>query len=546
MLGAINSKKINKINKRADHLYEKSNEIASEAELGHIKIGENLAIDEDGTLNVLTGGGVDLADVEEYINQLGAEGFYHKAAYREDINNITENGVFYVIPSEQIDSWGENKLPKNTDIVEERFQEIVDEVMQDKDSDDYEVAKAFYSTLDRLLVFNYIVDEKTLTMDGEVVNVKTIKQTLIANGLHERIIVIMSYENEREFDIIPNENRDSDWVSPIVAPNYEKVKPLGDFPNLEDLHTGWYSVDKSDYLNLANYGEPNLENLGDLIAGNGGFLYIVIGEHRFREKKIVNIRLYRSESKYAYIYFRGAWVEETPHDDGWNISIGTPLSKSNSFEQGGISLGRNVDLGRDSISIGSRNTTSEYSMALGHRASTIGSYSTAIGNGSFAYGDNEGVIGGSFKELGDEVIIPYSATAYWKVPTNLHVGGLHGFEIPHPVESKKETHVLRHSSVSSPNEGDNIYRYTLTFAEDGQTRLISLPSYFSSTNKNVQVFANAQGHFGNAYGVYNEANNRVNVTCELSGDYNILIIGTRKDINATSMWKEKGAEVLAR
>jgi hypothetical protein len=109
------------------------------------------------------------------------------------------------------------------------------------------------------------------------------------------------------------------------------------------------------------------------------------------------------------------------------------------------------------------------------------------------------------------------------------------FRIDHPNPSKNHTHYLSHSFVESPTEGDNIYRFTVT-TENG-VATIHLPEYYKYLNKNDQVWVTPQGHFGTGYGVVNENQTEVTIYSNIDGEYNILLIGTRKDKIAVNNWQ---------
>ena len=109
------------------------------------------------------------------------------------------------------------------------------------------------------------------------------------------------------------------------------------------------------------------------------------------------------------------------------------------------------------------------------------------------------------------------------------------FEINHPDPTKTTTHNLSHSFVESPTAGDNIYRFKVTTINN--TAIIDLPSYYKFLNGNDQVWVTSQGHFGNAYGVINEEQTQIIITSEVDGEYNVLLIGTRKDKDAKLSWR---------
>ena len=114
------------------------------------------------------------------------------------------------------------------------------------------------------------------------------------------------------------------------------------------------------------------------------------------------------------------------------------------------------------------------------------------------------------------------------------------FRINHPDPSKTETHYLQHSFVESPTAGDNIYRYEVLV--EGGTAEIELPDYFKFLNENPQVWVSAKNGFGIGYGLTNEELTKVTITANLDIEYNVLIIGTRKDKDAVENWK--GIEIL--
>jgi hypothetical protein len=109
------------------------------------------------------------------------------------------------------------------------------------------------------------------------------------------------------------------------------------------------------------------------------------------------------------------------------------------------------------------------------------------------------------------------------------------FEISHPDPDKNATKYLNHSFVESPTRGDNIYRYKVTTC-NCQTSL-ALPDYYKFLNENDQVWVSPVCHFGSAYGVVDSCQTCVSFTSNCDGDYNVLIIGTRKDKDAHLGWR---------
>ena len=51
-----------------------------------------------------------------------------------------------------------------------------------------------------------------------------------------------------------------------------------------------------------------------------------------------------------------------------------------------------------------------------------------------------------------------------------------------------------------------------------------------------------KNNFGNGYGTVNEELSKITIHTNIDGDYNILVIGTRKDEHAKKHWK--GTETL--
>ena len=108
------------------------------------------------------------------------------------------------------------------------------------------------------------------------------------------------------------------------------------------------------------------------------------------------------------------------------------------------------------------------------------------------------------------------------------------FAIDHPDPAKNSHMILKHSFVEAPTAGENIYRYKVTTLSGSAT--IELPSYYKYLNTNDQVFVTPQDHFGAGYGSVNEEQTQVDVSSNLDGDYNVLVIGTRKDWDALHAW----------
>lgn len=111
------------------------------------------------------------------------------------------------------------------------------------------------------------------------------------------------------------------------------------------------------------------------------------------------------------------------------------------------------------------------------------------------------------------------------------------FVIDHP-DPEKKGWKLKHSCVETPSSGDNIYRYSVT--SDGGKGEITLPPYFEHLNEKIQIWVSPIEHFGVGYGKYSD--NKVSLYTKGDGDYNILIIGTRKDSIAVEHWNKTSVE----
>ena len=98
---------------------------------------------------------------------------------------------------------------------------------------------------------------------------------------------------------------------------------------------------------------------------------------------------------------------------------------------------------------------------------------------------------------------------------------------------------LMHSFVESPTAGDNLYRFTVDL-KNGKA-VINLPDYYKYLNKDDMVWVYPKEHFGSGYGVVDENQEILTIYADSDGEYNVLLIGTRKDKFATEFWK--GTEI---
>jgi hypothetical protein len=222
-----------------------------------------------------------------------------------------------------------------------------------------------------------------------------------------------------------------------------------------------------------------------------------------------------------------------------NNILGTTGSACISFIGGG-NCNRICDVGISSIVGGSSNTINCNgfgSFIGGGKSNSIsGNYSAVLG------GRGNSVSGNYSGAFGCNLNASAACTMYFN---NVCVCGTlskasGSFKIPHPDPIKSEQgKFLKHSFVESPTAGDNIYRFNVTAINCSAS--IQLPDYYSLLNSNDQVFVNAKSHLGYGFGVVNEAQTEIDITTNSDGEYNVLLIGTRKDKLALDAWN--GTEV---
>ena len=123
---------------------------------------------------------------------------------------------------------------------------------------------------------------------------------------------------------------------------------------------------------------------------------------------------------------------------------------------------------------------------------------------------------------------------------NTNASGIKSFVIPHPDPIKEKCGcMLKHSAIETPTAGDNIYRYKVSTCNCSAT--LELPDYYKFLNCDDQVLVSAKNHLGYGFGIMNEEQTSVEINTNSEGDYNVIIIGTRKDKGAIDGWK--GVEV---
>jgi hypothetical protein len=250
------------------------------------------------------------------------------------------------------------------------------------------------------------------------------------------------------------------------------------------------------------------------------------------ENRLNGSRLALGQGASAAGFYSVALGPNTSAAGYFSVALGRDASAAEKYS---VALGLNASAAEDySVALGcDASATGLSSVALGLNASATGLSSVALGYNASTENDNEGILGGTGS----------SRTSKWKVPGSFTVSGTKNFEIPHPKPEKKATHVIRHGAVESPTPGDTLYRYKITATKDNDLVTIDLPDYFVWLNKDVQIFITPQGHFGNGYGELNRETEQLEIHCQLAGEYNVLVIGTRNDDHpSVQEWNIKGVE----
>jgi hypothetical protein len=120
----------------------------------------------------------------------------------------------------------------------------------------------------------------------------------------------------------------------------------------------------------------------------------------------------------------------------------------------------------------------------------------------------------------------FHSTGDCEIPGHI-TKGTGTFRIPHPDPELNATHVLQHSFVESPTEGDNIYRWQVEVTDNSHS--ITLPDYYKFLNKNDMAWISPVDHFGIGHGKVNAEQTSLDIKTNENGLYNVLLIGTRKD-----------------
>jgi ELWxxDGT repeat protein len=135
---------------------------------------------------------------------------------------------------------------------------------------------------------------------------------------------------------------------------------------------------------------------------------------------------------------------------------------------------------------------------------------------------------GNFYSFNNKLYVGSDASFGGKlyVASTLTKGG-GSFDIVHPDPSKPIGSRLRHCFVEAPTRGDNMYRYKISAVDLSAS--FALPSYYKFLNEDTQIWVNPVNCLGSGFGILDSDNETVQIKVSQDGDYNVLIIGTRKD-----------------
>ena len=133
------------------------------------------------------------------------------------------------------------------------------------------------------------------------------------------------------------------------------------------------------------------------------------------------------------------------------------------------------------------------------------------------------------------IMVPYltasNLTASNIVTTSISVSGSKTFNIPHPDPTKLiHGYKLRHSCIESPTRGETLYKYSIVTTSVNEQFTITLPSYFTFLNeKTALAFISPTNVLSACFAFIAAGDNIVQGMCQLPGNYNVLVIGTRND-----------------
>jgi len=198
----------------------------------------------------------------------------------------------------------------------------------------------------------------------------------------------------------------------------------------------------------------------------------------------------------------------------------------------------------DASTVLSGKAAHNYAVAIGYNADAALNYSVAFGCGNGARTHNYysmaiGLVDMSATETYSrcQSLAPNQlricGDVYVTGTTNDTSGKV--FKILHPDPSKSKGTYLKHTMLESPTAGDNLYRWTVEVIN--RKAIINLPDYYNFLNKDDMVWVYPVEHFGSAYGVVDKNQEILTVYADSDGEYNVLLIGTRKDKYATDSWQ---------
>jgi hypothetical protein len=217
-------------------------------------------------------------------------------------------------------------------------------------------------------------------------------------------------------------------------------------------------------------------------------------------------------------------------DDNYSTALGFASHEDGPFGAlgyGSLSVGQNSKAeGKYSIAIGQR------ARAPYDRSAVINIENTVYPN--FCQADAEGQL-----KICGELNVLGTLIAEVTIEAETCTGTCIKFRIPHPDTTKPKGTYLKHSAVEAPTAGDNLYRWTIEVKD--KTAEINLPEYYKFLNKDDMVLVFPKGHFGRAYGKLDEKQQTLTIYANSDGEYNVILIGTRKDEAAEKYWQ--GAEV---
>ena len=278
----------------------------------------------------------------------------------------------------------------------------------------------------------------------------------------------------------------------VQAANGKATRPSYSFFN--DIDLGMYR-DGADILRFSTAGAPRLS-----VIANG---YVGIGT----TNPSYNLEVAGTADNPFRVFYASA---TTIADFGSSLSTFTRVKINNTSASGDAQLSFQ-SASSTKWSIGNRGDDESFHIRKGY-----GAFPTAT---EFVI-DTSGNVG-----IGTTAHSSYKLYTYGSTGAS----GSKFFDIIHPDPSKgSEGYRLRHGAVEAPTFGENLYRFTVTVSSDGGSVTTDLPSYFSFLNENPQVWIQARGMFAQAYGEINSDLTSFAVTGEKAGQYDVLVIGSRK------------------